>query len=242
MFRTLAFAILICLSTVPSHAKCTGTANCMECTSCEICRYCTRQGGTCGVCSRTRKLPVAPSKPAWPSKGTSRALEPRVVTQPNKPVITRPAKPVTLLRPVTTLSVPKSFTAKCVSVHDGDTMSVAYNGGTVRVRLYAIDAPELGQPFGTLAKINLAEVAVGRSVKVYSVSSDTYGRLLAWVFIGGACLNKELVREGNAWHYKKYSPRETILTGLEASARLAKKGLWEQSKPVPPWDWRKTRR
>ena len=30
----------------------------------------------------------------------------------------------------------------------------------------------------------------------------------------------------------------TVLGGLETEAREAKKGLWADPKPVPPWEWR----
>lgn len=30
-----------------------------------------------------------------------------------------------------------------------------------------------------------------------------------------------------------------MLEGLEHEAREAKKGLWAEPQPVPPWEWRK---
>jgi len=39
-----------------------------------------------------------------------------------------------------------------VGVHDGDTVTVKSDGRTRRIRLACIDAPELGQSFGSRAK------------------------------------------------------------------------------------------
>ena len=42
-----------------------------------------------------------------------------------------------------------------------------------------------------------------------------------------------------AWWYRPYAPKETILAQLEAEARTAKRGLWADAHPIPPWAWRK---
>jgi micrococcal nuclease len=48
-----------------------------------------------------------------------------------------------------------------------------------------------------------------------------------------------MVREGLAWSYRDYPPHDAELARLEAEARAAKRGLWGQLDPVPPWDWRR---
>ena len=35
------------------------------------------------------------------------------------------------------------------------------------------------------------------------------------------------------------SLRDTVLEALEKEARQARKGVWEDPQPVPPWEWRK---
>lgn len=67
---------------------------------------------------------------------------------------------------------------------------------------------------------------------------DKYGRTLANVILpDGRNLSQELVRQGYAWWFRKYSKDEQ-LGRLEADARVAKRGLWADPKPVPPWEWR----
>ena len=45
----------------------------------------------------------------------------------------------------------------------------------------------------------------------------------------------------DAWHYKQYSD-DVSLAKAEQDARDAQRGLWADSKPIPPWDWRKGER
>jgi micrococcal nuclease len=67
---------------------------------------------------------------------------------------------------------------------------------------------------------------------------DRNKRLIAEVIIpNGDTLNRELIKAGLAWHYKKYSADSTYSI-LEIKARLAKKGLWAEREPVAPWLWR----
>jgi len=54
-------------------------------------------------------------------------------------------------------------------------------------------------------------------------------------------LNRELVRGGFAWWYRKYSKDES-LGKLEADAKKNKRGLWTDKNPVAPWDWRAAQR
>jgi micrococcal nuclease len=55
----------------------------------------------------------------------------------------------------------------------------------------------------------------------------------------GKSLNREMVREGMAWWYRKYAPNDRELATLETEAKAAQRGLWSQPNPIPPWDWRK---
>jgi micrococcal nuclease len=39
--------------------------------------------------------------------------------------------------------------------------------------------------------------------------------------------------------FQKYAPGDATLARLEAEAREARRGLWSQPHPIPPWDWRR---
>jgi endonuclease YncB( thermonuclease family) len=129
---------------------------------------------------------------------------------------------------------------RVVSVHDGDTVTALDEANAQhRIRLAAIDAPESGQPFGTVARDRLASLAKGRTVTVRSRGNDRYGRLLADVSIGGDDLARRLLVEGLAWHYSRFDDRQEM-AAAEVEARTARRGLWADPKPVPPWEWRAT--
>ena len=81
----------------------------------------------------------------------------------------------------------------------------------------------------------------GKIVEIMPVDKDRYGRTVAWVFVDGVSLNKELLKAGIAWHYKRYS-KDKELSVLEVEARAARIGLWSDPHPFPPWEWRRTRR
>lgn len=136
----------------------------------------------------------------------------------------------------------EEFTGKVVGVTDGDTIKVLRGKEQVKIRLEGIDCPESHQAFGTKAKDATSELAFGKTVTVRDNGKDRYGRTLAEIILpDGKSLNRELVRSGFAWWYKRYSKDES-LARLEAEARKAKLGLWAEETPTPPWEWRQTER
>ena len=66
-----------------------------------------------------------------------------------------------------------------------------------------------------------------------------YGHLVGEVILAdGRNLNHELVHVGLAWWYRRYAPEDRLLGRLEREAREARRGLWADRNPVPPWLWR----
>lgn len=127
---------------------------------------------------------------------------------------------------------------RVVGVSDGDTITVLDAEKTQhKIRLNAIDAPESHQAFGQRAKQALSEKIFGRDVKVRWNEKDKYGRTLGDVFIDDRYINKEMVEEGWAWHYRQYS-NSSDLEVAEQRARIAHSGLWADAHPIAPWDFR----
>ncbi len=127
------------------------------------------------------------------------------------------------------------------NVIDGDTIKIEYQNKTLKVRLAGIDTPELKQEFGLEAKKALEEKVLNKKVYIDGYKKDRYGRLIADLRIGPRWINKELVDEGYAWHYKQYSKNQE-LTESESNAKKEAKGLWISHNPIPPWEYRRIKK
>ena len=133
----------------------------------------------------------------------------------------------------------EEFSAKIITVLDGDTVLIKRADGLVRIRLAEIDAPEKNQEYGMASKQSLSELVLKKLVHVNSQAVDSYGRLVAHLIVDGRSINEEQVRRGMAWEYSNYHSNKTYIA-LQSEAQQAKRGLWAQADPTPPWQWRKT--
>jgi len=137
---------------------------------------------------------------------------------------------------------------RVVSVSDGDTITVLDGKKQQhRVRLAEIDAPEKGQPFGDRSRQTLAKWIHGENVIIDWHKQDRYGRIVGTVIAFGHDVGSEQMRAGLAWWYREYAKEQRAqdrqLSELaEDEARQAKRGLWREPQPVPPWEWRRTSR
>jgi endonuclease YncB( thermonuclease family) len=123
---------------------------------------------------------------------------------------------------------------------DGDTLEIRGE----RIRLFGVDAPEIGQPWrdeeggerdaGLMARDALDGLIDGRRLDVKALRDDQYGRSIAVVKVDGRDVGGRLVAHGFAFA----SPGSARYRRAEASARRRRLGFWrgELSKP---WEWRR---
>lgn len=126
-----------------------------------------------------------------------------------------------------------------VGVHDGDTLTVLVGKQQVKVRLAETDAPELRQAFGQRSRQSLAELCFQESAKVQQIARDRYGRSIGKVECAGVDASAHQVALGVAWVYDRYSKPSSPLYRLQDAAKAARRGLWEDNEPVPPWELRR---
>lgn len=143
-----------------------------------------------------------------------------------------------------------------VAVSDGDTITVKSSYGNVIVRMFAIDAPEatchgfsdkyckeVGQEGSTESKLYLRELVLNKHVVVTLGHGMSGKRVVGTVYVNGEDVNLAMVNSGNAWHYKYYAKDQSpddrnAYSKAENDARRLRSGIWAQSNPTAPWQWR----
>lgn len=155
---------------------------------------------------------------------------------------------VTCLWCVTSIASAEVITGVVVGVTDGDTVTVldAHNQQH-KIRLAGIDAPERNQPFGQDSKKNLSDRAFQQPVTADCSKADRYGRLICKILVRGEDVNLLQVSEGLAWHYKKYQSEQSpedrrLYASAEEDTRASKRGLWQETNALAPWEWRQRKR
>ena len=100
-------------------------------------------------------------------------------------------------------------------------------------------APESRQDYGQQSKRSLSKLVYQQTVAALCKEHDKYGRAVCTLYLGDQNINAEQVRQGLAWVYRTYAPRNSPLYRMEDEARAAGRGLWQLSNPTPPWEWRR---
>ena len=87
-------------------------------------------------------------------------------------------------------------------VVDGDTLVINQN----QIRLFGVDAPEYGHPYGKSAKYKLMALCKGEQVTAEVTDTDSHGRKVARCSLAdGRDLSAEMVKLGLALDWAKFS-------------------------------------
>ncbi len=156
-------------------------------------------------------------------------------------------------RPV--FAAENTLTGKVMKVTDGDTVVITpiEGGAFFKCRLYGIDAPETpkiskrgrlmkpGQPYGEEATRELKKLIIGEIVEVTLTGAKTYKREVCRIHKEGMDINLEMVKRGYAWAYTHYLKRAYASEYIDAerTAREKDLGLWQDTNPTPPWEFRR---
>lgn len=198
-----------------------------------ICLFATMYISGCAGCSNSeRQRKHSKNKIEIPNLSTHDSLsiipkqqEPKIEDSPQKYSITQNTQ---------------SF--KVIGIIDGDTYDILDNNKSIRIRMDGIDAPEKGMPYNKVSKKYLSDLIFDKFIKVRVVKIDNYGRSIAQTYLlDGTDISLEMIKAGFAWHYKEFSSNQDYAKA-EDEARERQLGLWQDKKPIAPWDVRKLHR
>lgn len=137
-----------------------------------------------------------------------------------------------------------SLFGKVIEVQSGDVITIVNLNRPVRVRLLGVDAPEMDQAFGDVAKKHLAYLVYDNSVLVEYAGIAGDHSLNGRVLLDGADIGAQMIRDGAAWvdpstrHRLSVTDRE-VYQQSEDAARSERRGLWQQENPLAPWEFAK---
>ena len=135
---------------------------------------------------------------------------------------------------------------RVIEINDGDVITIFNLNRPVRIKLVAVDAPEAGQPFGDIARKHLSELVYDKSVLVeyWGIASD--GSLVGRVLLNSSDIGAQMIRDGAAWFDSSGQDRlsvadREIYQQSEQAARTERRGLWQATNPVAPWEFVRAR-
>jgi endonuclease YncB( thermonuclease family) len=133
-----------------------------------------------------------------------------------------------------------SWTGVVTYVADGDTVHVRpVEGGAVhKIRLVGMDAPEICQVGGEIARKALNERIHQRVVTVSAQGVDIYGRDLALIYLDQEDVGRWLVQRGHAWS-SRYRHHTGPYDQEEENAKLLGRGLFAEMPAEHPRDFRR---
>ena len=151
---------------------------------------------------------------------------------------------ILLLAVIPLSSIAIEISGRVVGVTDGDTLTLLDAAKQQhKIRLAGIDAPEKSQPHFDRSKEHLSGLIFNRQVTAQCGKKDKYRRRICKIFVNGSDVNREQIAAGMAWWYRKFAKEQqvsdrTAYERAERDAQQARRGLWRESLPVPPWEWR----
>jgi endonuclease YncB( thermonuclease family) len=135
-----------------------------------------------------------------------------------------------------------SLFGKVIDVSSGDVITVFNLNRPVRVKLLGVDAPEMDQAFGDVAKKHLSDLVYDKLVLVEYAGISGDGSLAGRVLLNGSDIGAQMLRDGAAWFdsnnlsHLSATDRD-VYQHSEQAARSERRGLWETENPIAPWEF-----
>lgn len=135
-----------------------------------------------------------------------------------------------------------SLYGKVIEVNSGDVITIFNLNRPVRVKLLGVAAPEMNQAFGDVAKKHLYDLVFDKGVLVNYSGIAADKSLTGQVLLNDADIGAQMIRDGAAWFDLNNTDRlsatdREVYQQSEQAARSEKRGLWQQTNPVAPWEF-----
>jgi micrococcal nuclease len=135
-----------------------------------------------------------------------------------------------------------SLFGKVIEVNSGDVITIFNLNRPVRIKLLGVDAPEMDQAFGDVAKKHLADLVYDRTVVVEYAGIAADKSLIGRVLLGSADIGAQMIRDGAAWvdpgtQHRLSAADRDVYQQSEQAARGERRGLWQQENPEAPWEF-----
>jgi len=140
----------------------------------------------------------------------------------------------------------KSYWCRVIAVSDGDTLTCTrlnVRRSQTKLRFAYVDAPESTQSYGKESQRVVKTMVYKKLVRVKITDIDRYGRCVGVIYRYRRNVNEEMVKRGAAWVYEEYIRDKKQLQhmkSLQDTAKKQKKGLWKDSRPMRPKEYRKS--
>ena len=157
-----------------------------------------------------------------------------------------------IIRLLFLLALPLSFATqgsasqmqgKVVDILDGERITVVSVSQPVKVKIMALATPTGTQRFADVATQHLKDLILNKYVAVSYNSMNADGFIVGRVMLTGMDVGSQMIRDGVGWYDKSEAANlgETerqSYVGSELAARKEARGLWRDSEPVAPWEYR----
>jgi endonuclease YncB( thermonuclease family) len=146
-----------------------------------------------------------------------------------------------MLTPISNADILRGYV---VGITDGDSLTLLVQRQQFKIRIASIDAPERLQAWGDRSKTNLSRLTINQTAVADCPKLDRSGLRICKVTVNAVDVGLEQVKDGMAWWVRKYATEQTpedqsSYEHAELMAKLRRLGLWGDTNPVPPWDFRK---
>lgn len=139
----------------------------------------------------------------------------------------------------------KTYWCRVISVSDGDTLTCTrlnIRRSQTKLRFAYVDAPESSQKYGKESHHIVKTMVYKKLVRVKITDVDRYGRCVGVIYRYRRNINEDMVKRGAAWVYEEYirdKKQLQYMNSLQDKAKKQKKGLWQDSRPMRPKEYRK---